>query len=191
MTAENTGRYDQEGKTPVAIPDGSVHVRFIGSPAEIDAVLAWLAAQVGPAWQKIVHRPAPSSRRRQPVDLVIGALTVAELGAVAGIRDTANDPNTPVWDMLADGGIDLDLVGVTSLGTWVLLCDNEGHIAFGPATTETGKAAEGWDWTRYGDSDGEKIEAQDWAPDDAALLDVLRAASGLRVTQEQARAATP
>ena len=94
----------------------------------------------------------------------------------SSIRDTLNDPNTPVWDMLADGDIDLDNVGVNPDGTWVLIRD-EGYIAFGPATTETGDAAEGWDWTRYGDNDGENIEAQDWAPTDEALLEVLRSAT--------------
>ena len=47
---------------------------------------------------------------------------------MADIRDTLNDPNTPVWDMLADGGIDLDSVGVSPDGVWVLIC-GEGHVA--------------------------------------------------------------
>ena len=92
---------------------------------------------------------------------------------MADIRDTLNDPNTPVWDMLADGGIDLDSVGVSPDGVWVLIC-GEGHVAFGPATTETGEAAEGWSWTRY--ERDEDITAQDWAATDKALLAVLRAA---------------
>jgi hypothetical protein len=87
------------------------------------------------------------------------------------IRHVMADPNTPVWDMLADGGIDLDSVGVNPDGVWILI-SGDSHLAFGPATTETGEAAEGWDWTRY---DGEgKIMAQDWAPADEALLTILR-----------------
>jgi hypothetical protein len=94
---------------------------------------------------------------------------------MTGIRETLNDPNVPVWDMLADGGIDLDRVSVAPDGVWNLISQDT-RIAFGPATTETGSATEGWNWTRYdrnGDSD--EITAQDWAPTDEALLDVLRA----------------
>jgi hypothetical protein len=84
-----------------------------------------------------------------------------------------NDPNTPTWDMLADSGIDLDLVDVKPDGTWNLI-KGDVRVAFGEAESETGEAAEGWNWTRYnGDGD---IEAQDWAGTDEDLLSVLRAA---------------
>jgi len=36
------------------------------------------------------------------------------------------------------------------------------RLSYGPATTETGDAAEGFDWTRYSADD--EIEIQDWAP---------------------------
>ncbi len=93
------------------------------------------------------------------------------------IRDTLNDPNTPVWDMLADGGINLDLVNVDAAGVWTL-ASGDMMIAFGPAETETGEAAEGWNWARYerdGDRNGDPV-TQDWAPTDEALLDILRSA---------------
>lgn len=91
------------------------------------------------------------------------------------IRDIMPDLNRPVWNMLAAGGIGLDRVSVAPAGVWTLASDDDTYVAFGPATTETGETAEGWDWTRYArNDDGEVIEAQDWAPDDAALLDVLR-----------------
>ncbi len=31
---------------------------------------------------------------------------------MSGIRETLNDPNVPIWDMLADGGIDLEHVSM-------------------------------------------------------------------------------
>jgi hypothetical protein len=93
------------------------------------------------------------------------------------VRDMLNDPNTPVWDMLADGGIDLDLVSVDVVGTWNLI-SGDTRLAFGPAETETGDAADGWDWTRYErDENGEEsVTVQDWAKTDGELLDALKSA---------------
>lgn len=97
---------------------------------------------------------------------------------MSSIRDTLNDPNTPVWDMLADGGIDLGLVTVRPDGEWNLI-DDDTRIAFGEATTETGDAAQGWDWTKYELIDGEwEFGTQDYAETDEALLDVLRSVVG-------------
>jgi hypothetical protein len=84
------------------------------------------------------------------------------------------DPDTAVWDMLADDGIDLDAVGRHPDGTWLLVTGPASHIAFGPATTETGAAAPGWNWASYDPDD--EITGQDWVPDFQALLAVLRQA---------------
>lgn len=43
--------------------------------------------------------------------------------------------------------------------TTITLSDGR-RLSYGPATTETGDQAEGFDWTRY--SAGGEIEAQDW-----------------------------
>ncbi len=92
------------------------------------------------------------------------------------IRGTLNDPNTPVWDMLADAGIDLDLVTVTPAGEWDVISDDT-RVAFGEATTETGDAAEGWDWTKYELIDGAwEFVTQDYAETDEALLGAVKAA---------------
>ena len=92
------------------------------------------------------------------------------------IRDTLNDPKTPVWDMLADAGIDLDLVTVTPTGEWNVISDDT-RFVFGEATTGTGDAAEGWDWTKYELIDGEwEFASQDYAETDEALLHAIEAA---------------
>lgn len=94
-------------------------------------------------------------------------------------RQMSNDmlarANTPVWDMLAEAGIDLDLVSVDAGGTWNLLTGSA-RVAFGPAETETGDAAEGWDWTWYGrDENGaESVADQGYAETDESLLGELR-----------------
>lgn len=93
------------------------------------------------------------------------------------IRDTLNDPNTPVWDMLADGGIDLDLISVTPTAEWNLI-DDDVRVAFGEATTETGNAANGWDWTKYELIDGAwEFASQDYAETDEELLRALKSAT--------------
>ncbi len=93
-------------------------------------------------------------------------------------RATLNDPNTPVWEMLAVGGIDLDLVNASPDGTWDLISGGI-RIAFGEATTETGDAAEGWDWAEYTRIDGEwELGGQDYAATDEAMMSVLAAKSG-------------
>ena len=92
------------------------------------------------------------------------------------IRDTLYDPKTPVWDMLADADIDLDLVTVTPAGEWNVISDDT-RVVFGDATTETGDAAEGWDWTKYELIDGEwEFATQDYAETDEELLDAIKAA---------------
>ena len=92
------------------------------------------------------------------------------------IRDTLNDPKTPVWDMLADAGIDLDLVTVTPTGEWNVISDDT-RVAFGEATTETGDAAQGWDWTKYELIDGEwEFAGQDYAETDEELLAAIKSA---------------
>jgi hypothetical protein len=92
------------------------------------------------------------------------------------IRDIMNDPNTPVWDMLADAGIDLDDVTVTPAGEWNVISDDR-RIAFGDATTETGDTAEGWDWTTYELIDGAwEFAGQDYAETDEQLLHAIKAA---------------
>lgn len=94
--------------------------------------------------------------------------------ARARLAARLDDPATAVWGMLADGGIDLDLVGRAGDGTWILVTGPDTHLAFGPATTETGAPAAGWSWAAYGPDN--EIAAQDWARDFQALLAVLRAA---------------
>lgn len=83
--------------------------------------------------------------------------------------------NTPVWDMLGDGGIDLNLVSVDAAGTWNLVIGCV-RVAFGPAETETGDTVEGWDWTWYAlDENGvEGIADQGYAETDESLLGELR-----------------
>ncbi len=72
-------------------------------------------------------------------------------------------------------------------GVWNLISQDT-RIAFGPAAAETGDTAEGWDWTRYdGSGDSEEITAQDWAPTDEALLDVLRSAAARDAGRETTR----
>jgi hypothetical protein len=94
------------------------------------------------------------------------------------IRDTLNDPKTPVWDMLADADIDLDLVTVTPMGEWNVISDDT-RVVFGDATTETGDAAKGWDWTTYELVDGEwEFASQDYAETDEELLRAIKAAIG-------------
>lgn len=44
--------------------------------------------------------------------------------------------------------------------TTITLADGR-RLSYGPATTETGDAAEGFNWTRYTADD--EIETQDWA----------------------------
>ena len=86
-----------------------------------------------------------------------------------------NDPNAPVWDILARGGIDLSLINVTPAAEWDLIIDDV-RVAFGEATTETSDAAEGWDWSRYELIDGAwEFVTQDYAETDEELLSVLKA----------------
>ena len=92
------------------------------------------------------------------------------------IRDTLNDPKTPVWDMLADAGIDLELVTVTPADEWNVITDDT-RVVFGEATTETGDAAQGWDWTKYELIDGVwEFATQDYAETDEELLRAINAA---------------
>jgi hypothetical protein len=94
------------------------------------------------------------------------------------IRDTLNDPKTPVWDMLADAGIDLDLVTVTAAGEWNVI-GGDTRVVFDDARTETGGAAEGWDWTKYELIDGEwEFSTQAYAETDAELMRAIKAAIG-------------
>ena len=50
------------------------------------------------------------------------------------------------------------------------------RLSFGPAATETGELASGWDWTRY--SAGDEPEAQDWAETEEEMFAVLKAFAG-------------
>ena len=92
------------------------------------------------------------------------------------IRDTLNDPEAPVWNMLADAGIDSDLVTVTPAGEWNVISDDT-RLAFGEAATETGDAADGWDWAKYELTDGEwEFVTQDYAQTDEELLRAIKTA---------------
>lgn len=83
--------------------------------------------------------------------------------------------NAHIWRMLAAAGFDMDLVSVDPTGEDWDLTTGDTRIAFGPATTETGEQADGWDWTRYVRDDSEWTDAgTDWAATDEALIEVLR-----------------
>jgi hypothetical protein len=77
---------------------------------------------------------------------------------------------------ITEAGIDTDLITETPDGIMTLALDGGGRISFGPATTETGEAAEGWDWAAYDAAD--KIEAQDWAETDGAMAAALARYAG-------------
>lgn len=95
-------------------------------------------------------------------------------------EDVLNAANTPVWDMLADGGIALDRVNVQGDGTWGLAAGDT-MICFGEARAKLGsqdtKTPPGWDWTKYSRIDGEwEYVTQDYAETDQELVDILKAA---------------
>lgn len=94
-------------------------------------------------------------------------------------EDINTAADEPVWALLGDAGIDLDLVSVDPAGDWELV-SGDTRVCFGYSeSTEPDVPSTGWDWTRYirNDEDTETWDAvaQDWAETDEALISVLKA----------------
>ncbi len=90
------------------------------------------------------------------------------------------------WDMMSDAGIDISLVNLRPTpdgGDEYILISGTGDVkvAFGPATTEQGNPAIGWDiatYERETDDDGGywNQTGQDYAPTPAEALRLVAAA---------------
>lgn len=87
------------------------------------------------------------------------------------------------WDMMSNAGIDVELVNLQPTpdgGDEYILISGDTKVAFGPATTEQGNPATGWDIATYEpESDGEGIywhqTNQDHAPTAAQALELVAA----------------
>ena len=85
------------------------------------------------------------------------------------------------WDMMSNAGIDIDLVNLRPTpdgGEEYILITDHTKVAFGPATTEQGNPATGWDIATYqheadGYGDYWSQTGQDYAPTAAEALKLV------------------
>ena len=96
--------------------------------------------------------------------LIADGAEVADAIASYGPEDVARDVlavhgavlSEITWDMLADAGIDIGLVEINPTGRWYSYRSPGLHVDFGPAETETGAHAFGWDVTSYVPAQGSR-----------------------------------